>query len=153
MVERSLRRKPCTSNVTVTPLQGICRQQNKVPGPTLTFEYGKATTSWTKLSVLVTSGRGGCGEGVVDGGDGGRAVVAGDLDGGGVVAICKHGLVNISTHSNLLISHAKTDLARLGSGIHRGAHEGIGHRNTSQASIVMKMQESVTIAGASQNRM
>ena len=54
-----------------------------------TFVYGRETTSWTKLSVFATgTGAGAGGEGVVDGGDGGRAVVVGAFDGGGVVGSC-----------------------------------------------------------------
>jgi len=54
-----------------------------------TFVYGKATTNWTKVSVLTTGD--GCSV-VVDGGgggvDGGRVVVLGG-EGGGVVMTCR----------------------------------------------------------------
>ncbi len=57
-----------------------------------TFVYGRETTSWTKLSVFATgTGAGAGGEGVVDGGEGGRAAVVG---GGGVVGTCRHGQIS-----------------------------------------------------------
>jgi hypothetical protein len=84
------RSRRCTCIVEFNRLEYACKLR-RLFSPKLTFVYGMATTSWTKLFVLAGGGSGG---GVVVGG-GRRGVVVDGLEGGGVVGICRHGQVNL----------------------------------------------------------
>jgi len=132
--------------------------------PNLTFVYGIATTSRTKLFVWAIWGSGG---GVVVGGGGRGVGGVGIGEGGGAVGICTDRLVSFvcmldnmriprhctrSSHTSTQTNstpNTKAYLAGLGTGIHREIHNALW--DTLKTRIVMQLQHPVT--SARQNRM